>query len=109
MSTILKNTVSRLGGEEFVVLLDNVDAGRARMAGERLRHAVESRPFHAVQLKQPLTISVGIALYEEGDLHFNTLLQRADQAMYQAKTGGRNRVVLARPAHLHDETVAEEV
>lgn len=101
--------VARLGGEEFVVLLDHVNPDQARMAGERLRRAVEGKPFRAAQLKQPLTISVGIALYEAGDMHFNALLQRADQAMYQAKTGGRNRVVLARPAHLHDETVAEEV
>lgn len=101
--------VARLGGEEFVVLLDNVDARQARMAGERLRRAVESSPFRAAQLKQPFTVSVGIALHEEGDMHFNTLLQRADQAMYQAKIGGRNRVVLARAEGRHGGAIVDGV
>lgn len=86
---------ARLGGEEFVVLLDNVDAAQARHAGERLRRAVEARPFRAGRLKLPLTISVGIALHDGNDTNFDALLQRADQAMYRAKREGRNRVVVA--------------
>lgn len=86
---------ARLGGEEFVVLLDDVDTEQARLAGDRLRRAVETRPFRTGRLNLPLTISVGIALHDKDDANFDALLQRADRAMYAAKREGRNRVVVA--------------
>jgi diguanylate cyclase (GGDEF)-like protein len=101
VARVLENSVrsnelaARLGGEEFVVLLDNIDAASAQIAGERLRCAVETHPFRTGRLNLPLTVSIGIALQEPGERDFNTLLKRADKAMYMAKNDGRNRVVVA--------------
>jgi diguanylate cyclase (GGDEF)-like protein len=87
--------VARMGGEEFVVLLDRVDKPQALRAGERLRHAIQNNPLVAGVMELPLTASIGIALYRKDDANFDGLLSRADQAMYVAKEAGRNRVVLA--------------
>lgn len=86
---------TRQGGEEFVVLLDNIDAENALHAGERLRSSVERHPYRLGESELPLTVSIGIAAREACDDHFDQLLSRADAALYQAKAAGRNRVVLA--------------
>ena len=93
--------LGRLGGEEFVALLDDADRGAAQTAAERLRHALESAPLSAWP-KAPtgtaplqITISVGVGLTTAEDKNFDDLLHRADQALYAAKAGGRNRVVVA--------------
>lgn len=86
---------TRQGGEEFVVLLDNIDAQNALLAGERLRGCVEAHPYRQGGIELPITVSIGIALRDDGDDHFDRLLSRADAALYQAKAGGRNRVMLA--------------
>lgn len=65
------------------------------MCSERLRRAVETHPFRTGRLNLPPTVSIGIALQEPGERDFNTLLKRADKAMYMAKNDGRNRVVVA--------------
>ncbi|SHI08259.1 diguanylate cyclase (GGDEF) domain-containing protein [Pollutimonas bauzanensis] len=85
---------ARLGGEEFVVLLDHVDHGQARAAGERLRLAVQNHPFTAGELQLPITVSIGMAICRADDDNFDCLMQRADQALYMAKAAGRNRVEL---------------
>lgn len=79
---------ARYGGEEFVVLLPHMDAAGAQLAGERLRNAVEREnwPLRAV------TVSVGVAAVQpQADMNRNTLVARADRALYQAKDAGRNR------------------
>jgi diguanylate cyclase (GGDEF)-like protein len=87
--------LARTGGEEFVVLLGHTDPQQAQLAAERLRQAVQRHPFLLRGLRIPLTVSVGIAVSQEGDADFDSLLRRADQAMYAAKSAGRNRVELA--------------
>lgn len=87
---------ARQGGEEFVVLFERVDAAQALRAGERLRQAVEAQPFATDGLLLPLTVSVGIVLRRESDRNFDDLLRRADEAMYAAKSAGRNRVEIAK-------------
>jgi two-component system cell cycle response regulator len=86
--------VARLGGEEFVVVMPETSLPAATMVAERLRRAVAGEPFfiHATSERQPITISIGVAVAQSGDT-VDTLLQRADDALYQAKNGGRNRVV----------------
>lgn len=86
---------ARQGGEEFVVLFDGVDGERARAVGERLRQAVAAEPFVAGEVSLPLTVSIGVAVQVKGDRDFDSLLRRADEALYAAKSGGRNRVELA--------------
>jgi len=86
--------VARLGGEEFVVVLPETDLAAAMIVAERLRHAVAVEPFfiHSSSERHPITISIGVAVAQAGDT-VDTLLQRADDALYQAKNAGRNKVV----------------
>ncbi len=85
----------RYGGEEFVVVMPDTDVSFAYSVAERLRKSIETTPI-AIS-RQPgqlnITISIGIA-GSEGDADTaEALLRRADQALYQAKRNGRNRVV----------------
>jgi two-component system cell cycle response regulator len=94
--------VARIGGEEFVVVMPDTPPERARRIGERLRQKVEQEPF-MVSGFEPIvaTISVGVTTSRPSDGLGIDLIKRADEAMYQAKHAGRNRVVVAgakRPA-----------
>jgi len=82
----------RLGGEEFVVVLPAADEVAARSNAERLRTNIEQAELRAAHGTVPLCVSIGIAVIRAGD-DFAALLRRADQAMYEAKRSGRNRVV----------------
>ncbi|SES30334.1 PAS domain S-box-containing protein/diguanylate cyclase (GGDEF) domain-containing protein [Vreelandella subterranea] len=81
----------RLGGEEFLVIMPEVDAENARQAMERVRSAVAETTF--TQRALTVTLSAGVAGYVEAST--TRLLDHADKAMYQAKQSGRNRVVVA--------------
>nr|WP_232371276.1 GGDEF domain-containing protein [Pseudomarimonas arenosa] len=85
--------LARWGGEEFAVLLPNVDRDQAAALADRLRQAVASMPVRELP---SITISAGVASLEGRRLNRpEQLLDEADAALYQAKTLGRNRVVLA--------------
>lgn len=85
--------VVRYGGDEFVVVLDAVaDESAARAFAERLRSAVEAMALAPALGRQHVTISVGLAMVEERDAQADDTLARSDQALYQAKAAGRNRV-----------------
>jgi diguanylate cyclase (GGDEF)-like protein len=86
---------ARLGGEEFVVMLPNVDLQQANAAAERLRVFLAERELpHAGSSVSPyVTLSIGVAELDPDTMdHFDLLLQRADQALYRAKRQGRDRV-----------------
>ncbi|WP_341939665.1 sensor domain-containing diguanylate cyclase [Marinimicrobium sp. C2-29] len=83
--------LARWGGEEFVALLPETDASEAARMGERLRRRIEAEPFPEVGV---LTISLGVTNFRNGDTP-NTLLKRADTALYKAKDSGRNRVMVS--------------
>jgi diguanylate cyclase (GGDEF)-like protein len=89
------DTVARVGGEEFTVLLPRTGVRDAAMVAEKLRSAVEARLF-AGGGNQPegrLTVSIGVVeLASSDDSHGESLMARADQALYAAKHAGRNRV-----------------
>ncbi|MFG1395758.1 GGDEF domain-containing protein [Roseixanthobacter pseudopolyaromaticivorans] len=91
-STRGSEMLARLGGEEFVVLMSDVDEPQALACGERLRRAVHDAPFMAGNVMIPITVSVGVAGFRPTDPDFDALLRRADRALYVAKTRGRNRV-----------------
>jgi diguanylate cyclase (GGDEF)-like protein len=86
--------VYRYGGEEFLVVFTDTPRGEAWGAAERLRLAVESAPLSGENLEPvgPVTISIGLALIPDHGTDIETLIGRADKAMYRAKQGGRNRV-----------------
>jgi two-component system cell cycle response regulator len=86
------DVVCRLGGEEFIVIAANTDRAAAQLLGERLRSAVEQHQLGSVGLTTPLTVSVGVAVSSARIANGSDLLHQADQALYLAKHGGRNRV-----------------
>ena len=83
--------VSRWGGEEFLVLLKNISADRAALIAEKLRNAVEKSEINLGREMASVTISIGSAMYRNGDTA-DQLISRADTALYEAKDQGRNRV-----------------
>ena len=91
--------VGRFGGEEFVVLLAGVDLDDAAQVAERLRREVADvvcrRDGHP---PLSVTVSVGVAAASEADGSLTALIERADDALRQAKEAGRNRIRLASPA-----------
>lgn len=91
--------LGRLGGEEFALLLPGTALSTAAETAERLREAIAALAL-TIQgdIVRP-TISIGIALLRESDISLSSLLHRADLAMYEAKTQGRNRVVCDNSSH----------
>jgi len=87
--------VGRHGGEEFVVLFDQANGDQSVAAAERLRAGVQESILVVDKQSIPMTVSIGLATYQDSDRSFNDLLRRADQALYAAKKNGRNRVEIA--------------
>lgn len=87
--------VGRIGGEEFAILMPDTDEIQARIACERLRGAVSGRKIRLGGGQDvSLTLSTGVALLAPADDR-DRLVSRADEALYQAKEGGRNQVRMA--------------
>ncbi|MEX2482370.1 MAG: GGDEF domain-containing protein [Gammaproteobacteria bacterium] len=86
--------VFRYGGEEFVVVLPSTDMAGAELLAERIRAGIESLDIDALPPRVMITASIGVAHLENGDSQ-TSLLQRADEVLFQAKRGGRNRVIIA--------------
>jgi len=86
---------ARFGGEEFAALLVQTKQQDALLTAERLRTAIESMPLPQINNTFSISISIGVALFKDGDASIEELLKRADQAMYRAKEKGRNCVVLS--------------
>lgn len=93
-----EDLVGRQGGEEFVVVLPDIDLGNAHAAAERMRRSFSDQPMRVLvghrSVEIAVTVSIGVAALEASDLQFSHLLRRADRAMYAAKAAGRNRVML---------------
>ena len=88
----------RMGGEEFLMIMVDVDENRALRAAEKIRQLVAAETFRLPQdATLQLTASLGLAVFN-GHPDYQQLLRRADAALYQAKHSGRNRAVLASAA-----------
>lgn len=83
---------SRFGGDEFCAAIPNASTAVAIALGEAVRQAIAKHRFEYEGVVLNPGISVGVASFPEDVLEFATLFQRADEAMYRAKQGGRNRV-----------------
>lgn len=89
--------IGRYGGEEFLAIISPYSQEGAVKAAERFRKAIASEEINTNQTLIPATISLGVAIATgEESLDEHLLLQRADEALYQAKHKGRNRVEVAR-------------
>lgn len=88
--------VGRYGGEEFAILLSGSNGKAAMDLAERLRAAIEKTPFHVGEHQIRVTTSLGVAEYNDNSPNLETLVARADQALYVAKHQGRNRVVMGK-------------
>lgn len=87
------DSLGRFGGEEFLVVLPDTTVEEAAAVAERLRAAVAAEKFASRGLTMHVTVSIGVAMLS-GMAATEPLVVRADQAMYEAKGRGRNRVVL---------------
>jgi two-component system cell cycle response regulator len=85
---------ARWGGEELVVALTNTDLKGGAIVAERVRKALEALVISTASTSFKLTASIGVASFQAPE-RFADLVERADRAMYAAKKGGRNRVVVA--------------
>lgn len=83
---------ARFGGEEFVVVLSETGGEEARIAAERLRTTIGESPFLVEGKSIPVTVSVGVAELGPGVETCDALLGQADENLYRAKRGGRDRV-----------------
>lgn len=88
----------RYGGEEFLILLPDSDVHSAQVTAERIRKQVDNLEFSESSEPFSVTVSVGVSGYPTNGRAADDLLGCADLALYQAKAGGRNRVVCAQQA-----------
>ena len=100
VAEVLKNNArsidvaARMGGEEFNILLPGIDSKGAMTAAERIRKAIEICELDTIG---HITASIGVASFPEHSDSLEEILELTDQAMYQSKREGRNRVTLAKP------------
>ncbi|HAW51790.1 MAG TPA: hypothetical protein DCX54_05585 [Flavobacteriales bacterium] len=85
----------RYGGDEFVILLPETHPPFAQVFSERLCQLARTQLAELEEMKVPVTLSIGIANFSyEADITFDTLLDRADQSLYEAKRAGKDQVVV---------------
>jgi diguanylate cyclase (GGDEF)-like protein len=90
------DVLCRYGGEEFLIMLPHTDEHDAIQVAERLRQSVAHIPVIVDDIGSvPVTVSFGVASSDDGSEAEHAVIERADKALYLAKEGGRNRVVLA--------------
>lgn len=89
------DAVARLGGEEFAILLPGRSARSALSLAERLRATVEGLRLSEGDELIRFTVSVGLSSLQPGESTFESMLRRADRALYKVKRTGRNRVLLS--------------
>jgi diguanylate cyclase (GGDEF)-like protein/PAS domain S-box-containing protein len=96
------DTVARFGGDEYVILLEQLSADReaacteAGAVGERILHALR-QPYKLDNYRHATTASIGVVLFSDDKDDIGELLKRADMAMYQAKAAGRNGLCFFNP------------
>jgi diguanylate cyclase (GGDEF)-like protein len=91
---------SRIGGEEFAILLPSYTLGSAKNQAEKLRESIRSHPFHYLDNHINLSVSAGVSHAKSGHTNMKDLLSLADKRLYLAKESGRDKVVTFDEKHL---------
>lgn len=99
-NTRKETIVARIGGEEFALLLTNTGLDTALQIAERLRSKLGEQEFVFSGRKVRLSVSIGVANNEGDAIYQESLMSRADQALYQGKRSGKNRVCCHEAAHM---------
>jgi diguanylate cyclase (GGDEF)-like protein len=101
------DVAARYGGEEFSVVLPETDVAGAYVTAEKIREAIEVHEFADAEGQRTcrLTVSIGLASYPAHGQDKDSVLREADDALYHAKRGGKNRV--RAPRQRHHEVVVE--
>lgn len=86
------DTLARIGGEEFALILPDTGGDEARQLAETIRQSIESETFQLGEEEHTITLSAGVATWRPGMDSISELLKAADGQLYEAKTSGRNRV-----------------
>ena len=87
------DVLARIGGEEFALLLPETDLSQAEVIAERLRREIASHPIVTASRPIPATVSIGFAARSPEVSSISQLMRAADQALYEAKRAGRNRIM----------------
>ena len=101
-----REVFGRYGGEEFLVLFPDTTMEQARQSSERLRSALRDQHMRVDDQDVTVTLSLGLASFESGDVLFDQVARRADIALYVAKTQGRDRVEIYNSARHGGLTVS---
>jgi len=91
------DTLARYGGEEFLVILPSCDPDAGSVVAERMREVLACTPVDLGTQRLPVTCSIGVATFRQGN-SLATLIKSADEALYEAKRSGRDRVVVSSPS-----------
>jgi diguanylate cyclase (GGDEF)-like protein len=89
--------LGRYGGEEFLIVVDRSTNGTLAAMAERLRRVIADETFDLNGQKKPITASFGCVVSRGGEVSVEALIATADRALYDAKEGGRNRIIMAKP------------
>ncbi|HNA30625.1 MAG TPA: diguanylate cyclase [Thiobacillaceae bacterium] len=92
------DVVFRYGGEEFCIVSPNTGLEEAALLADRIVRGIREGAFGREGITFPVTLSIGVAARGPADADLEALMGRADKALYAAKDGGRDRLVVARPA-----------
>ena len=90
-----KEVFARYGGEEFTILLPDTSSVKAALIAENIRSAIETNAFIYDEKRLPITISIGVAEINSEIESAQTLFKKADQALYQSKSNGRNQITVS--------------
>lgn len=101
------DAVARIGGEEFAILMPETTAEQALTVGERLLTNIADSPCKSRDHEFRVTVSIGVAQATAGMAGVHVLMKRADEALYRAKSLGRNRIEAAASAHETERLAAE--
>lgn len=88
-----EDIVGRLGGEEFAVILPEIDLASARLVADKVRRLISTCGFEYERTPMHFTISAGVVAREADDRECDDMIRRADALLYQAKRSGRDRVI----------------